>query len=273
MSYDYGSDELDEPRGRFFARHPRYIIIALVWLIAMGGSAAGLYVVYRGTTKAPAAGEVPIIHADHQPTRKRPADPGGMAIPDQDKLVYSPGKPEPKVEQLLPPPEQPVPPPVVAAPPEPPPPPAAPAPVAAAPAAPPPPEPAATAAPPPPPVASTPAPPPQPVAAPAAAVAPAPVHPAPARPAPPPPSASGGGYRLQIGAVRTPEGAKHEWERLKRANGDVLGKLGFSTARVDLGERGVFYRIQAGPVADAALAERHCAELKRRGVGCILVKP
>jgi hypothetical protein len=46
-----------------------------------------------------------------------------------------------------------------------------------------------------------------------------------------------------------------------------------SPTRVDLGDRGIFYRIQAGPVADAAAAERTCNELKRRGVGCLLVKP
>lgn len=269
MSYDLGPDEFDEPRGRILAQRPRYVVMALVWLIAMGGSAAGLYAVYRSTTRVPVAGEVPVIHADHQPTRKRPADPGGMTIPDQDKLVYSPGKAEPKVEQLLPPPEQPLPPPVVEAPPEPPP--ASPAALAAPPA---PSAPAATPVQPAPTAAINSAPPSQPVAAPAPApvVAAAPVRP-PVQAAPASPPSGGGGYRLQIGAVRTPEGAKHEWERLKRANSDVLGKLSVSMARVDLGERGIFYRIQAGPVADAALAERHCAELKRRGVGCILVRP
>jgi len=43
--------------------------------------------------------------------------------------------------------------------------------------------------------------------------------------------------------------------------------------RVDLGEKGVFYRVQAGPLADAAAAERLCAELKERKQGCIVVKP
>ena len=73
--------------------------------------------------------------------------------------------------------------------------------------------------------------------------------------------------------MRSPDNAKNEWERLKRGNSDILGALAFSTHRVDLGERGTFYRIQAGPVRDAATAERDCGELKRRGVGCIIVKP
>jgi cell division septation protein DedD len=81
------------------------------------------------------------------------------------------------------------------------------------------------------------------------------------------------GYRLQLAAVRSPERAKEEWERLKRNNSDVLGSLDYVARRVDLGERGIFYRIQAGPVGDAAVAERRCGELKRRGVSCLLVKP
>lgn len=81
------------------------------------------------------------------------------------------------------------------------------------------------------------------------------------------------GYRLQLGSVRTLDSARQEWQRLELQNGNVLKKLGYTTARVDLGDRGVFYRIQTGPMADAAVADRACKELKRRGVGCILIKP
>jgi cell division septation protein DedD len=88
-----------------------------------------------------------------------------------------------------------------------------------------------------------------------------------------PAAAAGKAYRLQLGAVRTPAAAKVEFERLKRLHSDVLGKLGYTAERVDLGARGIFYRIQAGPLADAALAERDCSALNRRGVRCLLVKP
>jgi len=81
------------------------------------------------------------------------------------------------------------------------------------------------------------------------------------------------GYRLQLGAVRDPEIAKQSWERMKERNADLLGRLTFAAERVDLGGRGIFYRIEAGPLADAAHAERDCKELKRRGVSCILVRP
>lgn len=65
----------------------------------------------------------PLIKADPRPTKVRPEQPGGLQVPNQDKLVYEamrPGETEaPKVERLLPPPEKPVEPP---APPPPPPP-------------------------------------------------------------------------------------------------------------------------------------------------------
>jgi type II secretory pathway predicted ATPase ExeA len=80
-------------------------------------------------------------------------------------------------------------------------------------------------------------------------------------------------FLLHMGSLRTPEGAEKEWERLKRQQEDLLGTLGYKLERVDLGERGVFYRILAGPISDGADAERNCAELKRRRQVCILVKP
>jgi selenocysteine lyase/cysteine desulfurase len=40
-----------------------------------------------------------------------------------------------------------------------------------------------------------------------------------------------------------------------------------------LGDRGIFYRIQAGPLADPQEGERICTLLRQRNVGCILVRP
>ncbi len=209
------------------------------------------------TAKPPKlAGNVPEIHPDAAPVKEAPANPGGMVVPDQDSaLLNREGKSNAKAEQLLPPPEAalprpvapatataiPVPPPVAASPP------AAPAPVSNPPA-------------PSPPVAAAAAAPPAPAAATQATQSAA-------------PAASGPGWKLQLGAVRSEAAAKEEWQRLKARQPDLLGKLALSTPHVDLGEKGVFYRIQAGPIADAALAEQSCATLKSRHVGCILVKP
>jgi hypothetical protein len=259
MSPEPERETLRQRRERIFVRRRaprRGVALAVAAAGVLVVVAAAFWVFHRSTPRSTVVAEVPLIRADDQPTRKRPADPGGMTVPDQDSIVLN--RSEPKVEQLLPPPEAPLPRPTPSEPPADTPQPVTPSPRAAEPVPPPPtpePEPSVAAATPP---------------APAPAI---PEQTARAAAPPPPAPAAGKGYRLQLGSVRTPEGAKHEWERLQRENSDLLGKLGYSPARVDLGDRGIFYRIQAGPLAGAAAAERTCDELKRRGIGCILVKP
>jgi cell division septation protein DedD len=263
MAFALGPIRPDDPHERIFVkRRSRKAFVILLALVAMIAASGGFLALYRAMIGATAPQEVPLLRADSEPTRHRPDNPGGMQIPGQGTLVLDGGSGQGKVEQLLPPPEAPLPRPAVSEEPMPPPPAPAATPTAQTLS----PPPVATPAPPP----SAPAPPPS---APAAKPAPAATAAAAPPPPPPAPAIESKGYRLQIGAVRSPEAAKHEWERLKRAYGDVLGPLGFEAQRVDLGERGIFYRIQAGPVADAAKAERDCGELKRRGVGCILVRP
>jgi hypothetical protein len=80
------------------------------------------------------------------------------------------------------------------------------------------------------------------------------------------------GIRLQLGSVRSEDAARQEWGRMKRHNADLLGHLSANAIRTDLGEKGVYFRIQAGPVSDLAAADRICGELKRRNVGCLIVR-
>jgi cell division septation protein DedD len=248
-------------------------------------------------------GGMPLIKADNTPTKMRPEQPGGMAVPHQDKLIYDRLKADTgnnetaAVERLLPPPENPLPRPEAPPPPEaieePPvaglPPTASGAPVplihsmpnseqpglSETPASPPV---AATPAPPPP-VATRPAPPPPQAAAPAApprAVTPPP--PAPTQtaalppPSTPPATSSGGGsFRLQIASVKSEDAARAEFQRLQKRYPEALGGLGVAYVRVDLGDKGIYYRVQAGPV-DEARATSICSSLKSQSVGCILVR-
>jgi cell division septation protein DedD len=253
MAYAFGPILPDERHHRIFQRrfqrrHPRRTVIIALAALAVIGAAGGIVAGHRALTRIALPAEVPVIHADTEPTRKRPDNPGGLQIPGQGTQVLDGGHGDSKIEQLLPPPETPLPRPAPAEPVV-----ATPSPPAALPAAS---VPAVAAAP-----AVPGAPPPAAKPAPAAVVT------------PPAVVATAKAYRLQLGAVRTPANAKDEFERLKRLNGDVLGKLGYTAERIDLGDRGIFYRIQAGPLADAALAERDCKTLNRRGVRCLLVRP
>ena len=278
MSYrlELEPDDLRGADGAVAAR--RWGMILLLAAMVMAGSAAGLWAAWR-VIGHHSTGAVPILHADERPVKVPPANPGGMEVPDQDMYILNRDRPvDSRVEQLLPPPETPLPRPTPAEPATTISPPTAPATApAAAPAAEPVTAPAvapATSQPPAAPAAVASPPPAVAVVAPPAAAPPPAAATGPARVAPPAaPAASGPGYRLQLGAVRSAEAAQQEWTRLKREQAEILGGLTAEARRVDLGARGVYYRIVAGPRGDAAAAEHACDELKRHKVGCLLVKP
>jgi cell division septation protein DedD len=259
MAYNLEQIDPDQRTGRYAdpsdeepPAPPRRVFRIVGTLLVMALFAGGLWFAYiegarhAGGTRE--SGDIPLIHADTRPIKVKPQEPGGMHIPDRDMLIY--GQNRPAVEHLLPPPEQPMPLP------------AAPAPAPSAPAA------------------TEPA--PQPAAPPSVASAtPAPsAGRQPANPSSAPPKATearsllskAGGLRLQLGAVRSEGVAREEWDRIKQMNPDLLGHLTGVAVRAELGDKGVYYRIQAGPVGDAATAQRLCGELKQRHLGCIIVR-
>ncbi len=285
--YDDDDDSFERPSGGSAARgvgpssiayesrkRPgrRRLITSLIVLLALGGFIGIVWHAYNQGKAGGGDGVVPVLKAENGPTRVRPDQPGGMDVPNQDKLIYdrlAPGgqTAAPQIERLLPPAEAPV-----ARPPAP----------VAAPAAPPP---VATAAPTdlqPPPLGerqvtiaptpqAVPSQPPIPVAPPAPSQA---VPPAQApRPAPTQQAAvapiPAGAARIQLAAVRSADAAQKEWARLQNNHKDLLGGLSMNIVTADLGERGLYYRIQAGPAADA---NDLCAKLKARNVGCIVVR-
>jgi hypothetical protein len=83
---------------------------------------------------------------------------------------------------------------------------------------------------------------------------------------------SNGKIYIQLGAYRDMAGAKKDWEKLKKKNPQLLGKLDMRTERVELPKKGVFYRLQAGKMTEAR-AKDVCAALKKANTGgCIVVK-
>jgi cell division septation protein DedD len=256
IEHDERDDRQDEPRRG--GKGVRAAVLALLVTGLVGGS---WWAGHRSSPAIQDVSAVPEIHPDTAPVKEPPKDPGGMVVPGQDSVLLNrdaKGKPE----ELLPPPE------AVKQRPAPPRPPQSAATTAAAP------PPAVNASPSPSAVAQPPAAAPTSLAPQVAVTPPAPVAaPAPAAPKPAPAPAATGSYRLQLGALKSEEAAKTEWLKLQRQNADVLGKLSLSVSRVDLGAKGTYYRIQAGPVADEGRAAQDCAALKSRNVGCILVKP
>ena len=81
-----------------------------------------------------------------------------------------------------------------------------------------------------------------------------------------------GRLRLQLGAMRSESEARGAWERLKHKNTDLLGNLSAVAVRADLGGKGVYYRIETGPISDPSTADRVCGELRQRHLACMIVR-
>lgn len=249
-------EEEYEPRSRLpmimLAAGVAVLFVGGLWFAYHQGTKHAAVAVASGSSGGGAAAEnVPLIKADTDPVKVKPDKVGGMNIPDKDDPLYTMGRGG-NAEHILPPPEAPQPRPV--APPPPPPQAMTQAPAIAAPGAFP---------------APLPAPPPgsaqgKPAAKPSEAAK------TPAKPAEP--AAAGPPTKIQLASLRSADEARDEWQRLKRDNPDLLGKLSGFAIKADLGERGVWYRVEAGPIGDKAAAVKLCKALKERDLGCQLVQ-
>ncbi len=84
--------------------------------------------------------------------------------------------------------------------------------------------------------------------------------------------ASAGSYMIQIGAFRSADNAENAGNKARTAHDDLLGALDLKIQRADLGqEKGVFFRARLGPV-ERADAKALCSALKSRKVDCLVVK-
>lgn len=274
-----------------------WLWVVLVLVLAGGGWAGWMYMEDQQEKEVASTGTAPMILAPKFPLKQKPVSPGGMDVPDRDKLVYERMAGDQaaggagQVERLLPPPETPIQPPQTkpvempqtpapsiaeATPDRAPAPPQTPGakpevkPVEVAQPAPKPepkpvpkPEPVQTAAPQP----SAPEPAPKPATKPAPKPTPEPTATAKAT------GTAGQGYMVQLSAVRNEANARGEWARLAKKHPDVLGGLELVVQRADLGAKGVFYRVRAGWFANRAEAKAICDELKKRNVGCLIARP
>lgn len=100
-----------------------------------------------------------------------------------------------------------------------------------------------------------------------AVAAPAP-KPAAQRPAPAAaPAGGGGGWRVQLGAFSSAANAQKQW-------GVLRGKIAaFGGLRPITQQAGAVTRLQAGPLANRAAADRVCAAAKAAGSACFPVAP
>ena len=109
-------EEGAEPAGEEKAESRRPRLLPVWILLGAAALSGGAWAVMemRGGGSAPDDVSVPLITASTEPWKVRPADPGGMEIPNQGTLIYetlSTSDPEEAPERILPPPEEPLSPP------------------------------------------------------------------------------------------------------------------------------------------------------------------
>lgn len=83
------------------------------------------------------------------------------------------------------------------------------------------------------------------------------------------PAAKGSVY-IQLAAVKSEADTKSKWAKLQSTY-PSLKSLSMRSQKADLGAKGIFYRIQAGPLS-AAAANSTCAKIKSAGGACIIAK-
>lgn len=212
-------------------------------LIAAGGVLALLLImvgIWAFSGRHAGAGGIPVIKADAQPWRVKPANPGGMkVIGANDQMLNAPNA---QSDTMAPAPETPAPAALeaqtrrevreektgVSAPLQ------RPAPAAARAAA------AASAA---------------PAAAPPAVTAPAP--------------AAKGGVLVQLAALDTEAGARTEWQRLDAKMPDLLSGKQPLYRRIER-DGHALWRVRLGGFASVADATRFCAQIRAKGGACEL---
>ncbi|MGG5808509.1 SPOR domain-containing protein [Falsiroseomonas sp. CW058] len=233
------------------SRMPWRMLAAAGGIVAVAAAgAAGWWAVGKIGARS-----VPVIEADPRPFKVRPADAGGLRVPNQNELVLERAGQRPQTPAqagrpatLAPPAETPnidglraavAPPPAPR--PAPPPQAAAPAPAAAPPAQVAAPQPAAPAA--------------QPAAAPAA------------RPVP-----TTGRVQVQLGALGSEEAARAEWDRLSRRAPELFQGRQPVVMRLEREGQAPLFRLRTSGLPDQDAAAQFCEQVRARGGACVPVR-
>lgn len=82
---------------------------------------------------------------------------------------------------------------------------------------------------------------------------------------------SGGAYLLQIGAYKSEDDATAAWHAYQ-AKHPLVGGYESDIKKVDLGDKGIWYRLRVGSFGDKTAASALCDKLKSDGGNCFLAK-
>jgi hypothetical protein len=81
-------------------------------------------------------------------------------------------------------------------------------------------------------------------------------------------------YRIYLASYRSIHEANEDWRGIADSNAALLDGLFAAVAQTDLGrDKGIVYRLQAGPLPDADDANALCYRLSQRDIPCAVVAP
>ena len=79
-------------------------------------------------------------------------------------------------------------------------------------------------------------------------------------------------YFVQLASLNSPAAAKQAWNSLRKAHPALLSDMRLNIQTIDLGDRGVFYRVQTGPLPNRATAKDLCWQIKVAKQDCVVVR-
>jgi hypothetical protein len=85
-------------------------------------------------------------------------------------------------------------------------------------------------------------------------------------------AASNGAYVVQVSSQKSPADAQAAFQSLQRKYASVLGSMKPSIRKVDLPDRGTYYRVRVGSWGSSAEAGAFCAKLKAAGGDCVIAR-
>lgn len=84
-------------------------------------------------------------------------------------------------------------------------------------------------------------------------------------------SALKAGYFAQLASVQSKDAAAGEWKKLQKQFSAPLSGLDYRVQQADLGAKGIYYRVQAGPLTKEKAVSLCDAVKKSRPGGCLVV--
>ena len=78
-------------------------------------------------------------------------------------------------------------------------------------------------------------------------------------------------FRIQIAALRSDASAEDYWHRASTKRPDLMASLSHYIVQADVGEKGLYYRLQLGNFEQRSVALSLCQDLQQTGLSCFVV--